>query len=135
MMEYQELRMVYLDNFEHLRAHCQNINNILMSKVNDLYNHMIELEIMSDCFLNGWLLSLMSNAIPMEYMHEVLDKFRKKGWKYIYQLIVTYLLFLKDFLLISCDEAEFLSNLSSQSSREVGVEWREMIETAEKLIL
>jgi hypothetical protein len=74
-----------------------------MSKVNDLYNHMIELEIMSDCFLNGWLLSLMSNAIPMEYMHEVLDKFRKKGWKYIYQLIVTYLLFLKDFLLISCD--------------------------------
>lgn len=78
---------------------------------------MDELGIIPDCFLNGWLLSLMSNAIPMEYMHEVLDRFRKKGWNYIYQLVVTYLLFLKEFLLTTRDEAEFLSNLSTQSSR------------------
>lgn len=40
MMEYQELRMVYLNNFEQLKIHCQNINEIIMNKVNDLYNHM-----------------------------------------------------------------------------------------------
>lgn len=106
-----------------------------MSKVNDLYNHMIELDVISDCFLNGWLLSLMSNAIPMEFMHEVVDRFRKSGWKYIYKLIVTYLLFLKEYLLISTDQAEFLINLNTQNSRELGIEWREMIQTAEKVIL
>lgn len=45
----------------------------------------------------------MSTAIPMEYMHGVLDQFRRKGWKYIYQLIITYLLFLKELLLTSRD--------------------------------
>lgn len=75
----------------------------MMNKVNDLYNHIIEIEVMMDCFLNGWLLSLMSTSIPMEYMHEVVDRFKKKGWKYMYQLIITYLLFLKELLLTSRD--------------------------------
>jgi hypothetical protein len=97
--------MIYLENFEYLKVHCRNIDNIIMSKVNNLYNHMIELEIITDVFLNGWLLSLMSNSIPMEYMHQVLDKFKKKGWNYIYKLIITYLLFLKDFLLLCNDQA------------------------------
>lgn len=47
----------------------------------------------------------MSTAIPMEYMHLVLDNFRKAGWKYIYKMVITYLLYLKDFLLASRDEA------------------------------
>jgi hypothetical protein len=97
--------MVYLHNFEQLRVHSQNINEIIMSRVNDLHNHMRELGVMAECFLNGWLLSLMSTSIPMEYMHEVLDKFRRRGWNYIYKLIVTYLFFLKEFLLTSRDEA------------------------------
>lgn len=94
---------------------------------------MEDLGILADCFMNGWLLSLMSNAIPMEYMHEVLDRFRKKGWAYIYQLVITYLLFLKQFLLTTRDEAEFLTNLNTQSSREWGIEWAEMVQTASKL--
>jgi len=55
--------------------------------------------------MHGWLLSLMGNCIPMEYMHEVIDRFRKQGWRYIYKLIITYLLFIKEFLLLSNDEA------------------------------
>lgn len=47
----------------------------------------------------------MSTAIPMEHMHFVLDSFRKTGWNYIYKLVVTYLLYLKEFLLASRDEA------------------------------
>lgn len=117
MMENQELRMVYLHSFQHLRAHCENIEQVLMIKVNDLFLHMTELSVQPSCFLNGWLLSLMSTSIPMEYMHEVIDRFRKKGWQYIYQLIVTYLLFLKQLLLTCRDEAEFLMSLNTQSSR------------------
>lgn len=54
-------------------------------------------------------------------MHEVIDRFRKQGWKYIYRLVVTYLLFIKEFLMLSNDEAEFLVYLSTKSSRELGV--------------
>jgi hypothetical protein len=91
---------------------------------------MQDLDIVPECFLNGWLLSLMSTSIPMEQMHLVLDKFRRQGWGYIYKLIVTYLLYLKEFLLASRDEAEFLMFLSTQSSRQLGLEWAEMIESA-----
>jgi len=37
--------------------------------------------------------------------------------------------------MLSNDQAEFLSNLSTKNSRELGLEWREMIESADKLIL
>ena len=60
----------------------------------------------------------------MEYMHEVLEKFRIGGWKYIYQLVVTYLLYLKEFLLLAEDAGEFLMNVNTKSSRELGIEWQ-----------
>ena len=41
----------------------------------------------------------------MEYMDEVLEKFRVNGWKYIYQLIIGYLLYLKEYLLMAEDAA------------------------------
>lgn len=58
-----------------------------------------------DCryFLNGWLLSLMSNVIPLEEMQTVLNKFKKHGWPYIYRLIIAFLCFLKESLMISQD--------------------------------
>ena len=59
----------------------------------------------------------MSNCIPIEYMPEVIDKFRQDGWQFIYKLIVTYLLFLKERLLFSNDQAEFLQYLSTQAGR------------------
>lgn len=69
LMEEQELRQIYLGGFEHLQTHCRNICAILEERVNDLHSHMLDLEVLPACFLNGWLLSLMSTAIPMEYMH------------------------------------------------------------------
>jgi hypothetical protein len=103
---------------------------VLQRRVNDLHCHMLDLQVMPECFLHGWLLSLMSTAIPMEFMHRVLDRFRKQGWRFIYQLVVTYLLYLKELLLSSRDEAEFLMFLSTQSSRQLGLEWTEMIDSA-----
>jgi hypothetical protein len=37
----------------------------------------------------------MSNYIPIEYMHKVVDQFKKNGFKFLYRLILSYLLFLK----------------------------------------
>lgn len=75
----------------------------------------------------------MGTCIPLEYTHEVIDKFRDKGWKYFYKLVITYLLFLKEYLMMADDQAEFLSNLNTQSSRDLGVEWKDMIYNAENL--
>ena len=48
---------------------------------------------------------------------------------------MTYLLYLKERLLFSGDQAEFLQYLSSQAGREVGGEWPELIATSGKVIL
>lgn len=86
-------------------------------------------------FLYGWLLSLMSTCIPLEYMHVVIDQFREKGWKFMYQLVITYLLFLKEYLLLAEDAADFLMNVNTKNSRELGIQWQEMIDNCQKVTL
>lgn len=97
--------MVFLDQFKHLRAHQQRILQVIEKRIPDLFILMEELDIIPDCFLNGWLLSLMSNCIPIEHMPEILSEFMKKGWASTYRLVVTYLLYLKERLLFSQDQA------------------------------
>ena len=65
---------------------------------------MEELIVVPDSFFFGWILRLMSNCVPLEYMHLVVDKFRENGWNFIYKLIITYLLFIKEKLLL-CDDS------------------------------
>jgi hypothetical protein len=77
----------------------------------------------------------MSNCIPIEYMPDVIDRFRKQGWTFIYQLLLTYLLYLKERLLLSVDQADFLQYLSSQAGREVGSQWPELIASSGKVTL
>jgi hypothetical protein len=86
-------------------------------------------------FLNGWLLSMMSNAIPMEHMHRVIEGFRREGWDFMYRLVLTYLIFLKDRLIMCEDQSEFLLTVSVQSGHDMGAEWEEVIESCEKLVL
>lgn len=68
-------------------------------------------------------------------MHEVVEKFRLFGWNYIYQLIITYLLFLKEELMRADDQAEFLMSLNTKNSMEYGIIWEEMVESALKFPL
>lgn len=50
-------------------------------------------------------------------MHLLITMFKKHGWNYIYKLIITYFIFLKDSLLKSEDQAEFLLLLNMKNSR------------------
>lgn len=59
----------------------------------------------------------MSNCVPLEYMHLVIDKFRLQGWPFLYQLVITYLIFLKEGLLLTSDCSEFLSQLNNASAK------------------
>lgn len=77
IMYEKHLRMIYLNEFKHLHNHCNSIMHHISNKLNDLHQHMIDLDIIPASFLNGWLLSLMSTSIPMEHMHLVVDNFKK----------------------------------------------------------
>ena len=112
LMEQQELRMIYVGNLEHLRLRCSSIEQIFSKHESCLYGHMVRVGVNINCFLDGWLLSLMSKMIPLELMHLVIDQFRNHGWHYRYSLIVCFLRALKDYLLITQDESEFLMTLS-----------------------
>ena len=68
-------------------------------------------------------------------MPRVVDGFMRGGWKFIYGLVVTYLVYLKERLMMSGDQAEFLECLSSKAGREMGESWEELVETSEKVKL
>lgn len=93
---------------------------------------MIRLGISSRCFLDGWLLSLMSKVIPLEEMPPVLSSFREKGWPFLYRLVIELLRTLTNCLLLAEDEPEFLMCLDEQSCREVGVEWAAVVIKADE---
>ena len=91
------------------------------------------MDVTPDVFLYGWLLSLMSNCIPLEYMHLVVEEFRRRGWTFIYQLIVTYLAYVKEPLMLAVDSSELLCNLNNDSGKDVGLDWDEMIKNCYKV--
>jgi hypothetical protein len=95
--------MIYVGCLEHLVAHCKRIDHLISTKFSNVHVHMVRLGVDSRCFLDGWLLSLMSKIIPLEEMHVVINNFRKIGWNYIYQLILCFVKTLKDYLLMSED--------------------------------
>lgn len=65
LMEYQELRLIYTGNLEHLGVHAANIESAMREHLDSIYSHMIGLGVSCRCFLDGWLLSLMSKVIPL----------------------------------------------------------------------
>lgn len=92
--------------------------------------HMVRLGVNINCFLDGWLLSLMSKIVPLEQMHLVIDHFKNGGWHYLYRLILCFLRALKDYLLITQDESEFLMTLSEDNWKESGIDWLKIITEA-----
>ena len=105
LMETQELRQVYVRNMEALSHHCACIETLLQTKLSNLHEHMQILGINIRCFLDGWLLSLMSKIVPLEDMHHVLSGFREKGWPFLHRLIVRLLEAISGCLLMSEDES------------------------------
>jgi hypothetical protein len=93
--------MIYVGTLENLVMHCKRIDHLICTTLNSLYVHMLKIGVNSRCFLDGWILSLMSKIIPLEDMPNVLINFRKIGWNFIYQLILNFLKSLKDCLLMS----------------------------------
>lgn len=104
LMENRELRMIYTGKMEYLGVHCANIDSLMSKSLPKIHTFMGDLGINSRVFLDGWVLSLMSKVIPLESMHLVINNFKKKGWNFIYQLIIQIIKGLGACLLMSEDE-------------------------------
>ena len=76
----------------------------MKTHISNIHTHMLNLGVQSRVFLDGWLLSLMSKIVPLESMHLVITNFRKKGWRFIYFLVIQVMKSLGDCLLLSEDE-------------------------------
>lgn len=76
-MEYQELRTIYIGNLEKLAEHCETIEKMIEVNLKHLHQHMVSLGIYSRCFLDGWLLSLMSKVVPLQSMAPIITTFKK----------------------------------------------------------
>ena len=70
----------------------------------DLYTHLNNQTIDVTAFLSSWYFSLMGAFIPLEYMHIVIDKFFRKSWVGINEIIITILLYKKSDLMNQDDE-------------------------------
>lgn len=86
-----------------------------------------------EVFLYGWVLSLLSTCIPLEFMHLMIDKFRREGWPFLYRLVIAYLLHLKEELMASNDSSEFLMKIDNGQSKELGIQWAELIDNCFKV--
>jgi hypothetical protein len=135
LMEYQELRMIYVGRLEFLQGHCLRIEQLIEEKLHDLSAHMLQIGIDIKIVLHGWLLSLMSKLIPLSDMHAVLNSFRREGWGFIYRLIMACLKTTRDCLLMTDDESEFIAALSEQNFQELGLDWQTVFKEAAKMTL
>ena len=70
----------------------------------DLYTHLNNQTIDVTAFLSSWYFSLMGAFIHLEYMHIVIDKFFRKSWVGINEIIITILLYKKSDLMNQDDE-------------------------------
>jgi|JI9StandDraft_1071089.scaffolds.fasta_scaffold981941_1 hypothetical protein len=91
------------------------------------------LDIPPESFLDGWLLSMMGNCVPLQYMAAVVEGFRAGGWVFLRRLVLAYLLFLRERLLGSRDQAEFLELVSVRAGQEVGSQWQQVVDSVRSL--
>jgi len=68
----------------------------------------------------GWFLSLMCNVVPLEAAHLVLDKFVCDGWVGFLSVVVSYLVYLKEELMMKSEATDILARFSSHNEE---VEW------------
>lgn len=126
LMEYQQLRMIYLGKLEYLEEHCKRIKKLVEERFADLYRHADRLGVDLSITLHGWVLSLMTKVVPLQDMHILLDSFRKHGWPFFYRFILCLFKTLNNCLLLCDDQADFLTILT-ENNVDQGLDWRSLL--------
>lgn len=78
-------------------------------------------------FIVGWLLAMLGNLIPLEQMHLVVNHFIEKRWSGLLNIVLTFLIFLKEELMELEEESELMERLSIHNLKRTVVDWEELI--------
>jgi hypothetical protein len=95
LMQSAGLRKIYLNDLGYVKDISKSLFAELKHISFDLYTHFNNQSIDISSFLLSWYFSLMGTFIPLEYMHIVFDKFFRKGWSGINEVIISILLYKK----------------------------------------
>jgi hypothetical protein len=78
-----------------------------------------------ELFASSWYFSLCGSFVPLESMHFIIDKFMKKGFSGINEVLVTLLLHKKETLM-ELSDSQLMVEFSNQSLCEYGqqVDWQ-----------
>lgn len=91
LMEDKELRSLYLPGFPGLKAQEALLMAELSENLPEVEEMMQNFGIPAESFLDGWLLSLMGNCVPLQFMAGVVEGFREGGWSFLRKLVLCYL--------------------------------------------
>jgi hypothetical protein len=100
LMERREFKEIYLHVFAKLQYYIDLLIRLIKYKINDLYEHFLDLGVEMQHVAYGWFLSLMCNIVPLEHAHLIIDRFIDSGWVGFLTVVVAYLVYLKEELMM-----------------------------------
>lgn len=89
-----------------------------------------------ELFITSWYFSLLGNFVPLESMHLVLDKFLRRQFAGLNELVITLLLRLKDSLM-SLHDSHLMMAFSNQqlTLSAAKIDWADLVARSDHLVL
>ncbi|EGR33181.1 TBC domain protein [Ichthyophthirius multifiliis] len=109
------LRQGFLD----LKRHIKIIEVLIIIHCNEVINILNKLEITIQMIIQEWLLVFMTNVIPLEFSHFVINGIIFEGWIFIYRAIVNSLKIVANKALCISDQSEVIFMLKYLK----GIDW------------
>ena len=99
MMKVCGYRKIFLNNLEKSGEVSKILNEDIRRSAFDVYSHLTEEGVSFDMFSSSWYFSLCGSFVPLNSMHLFIDKFIRKGFAGINELILTLLIKKKEELI------------------------------------
>lgn len=130
LIEDYELRDNFSEGFPGLNKHYHAIDFLISNHLPQLYNHLLNLNIAVQMFATEWLVTLFTSSVPIDQSHQVLSKFFKNGWVFIYKLFLEITTRLSEKIMHTRSFAGILNIL--KPSGVTDKQWNSFVKTMEK---
>ncbi|KAL4465305.1 hypothetical protein ABPG74_002019 [Tetrahymena malaccensis] len=115
--------------FPDLQKHLKTIEVIMILNCPQIYQILNKYDLQPSMFISEWILVLLTDIIPLEYSHLVLQGVFKEGWIFLYRTVINLIKILLRKLENLEDQSEILYVLKSVRSRqkEYQIDWSEIL--------
>jgi hypothetical protein len=97
---------------------------------------MVEEGVEVELFASTWYFSLCGSFVPLDAMHIFIDKFLKKGFSGVNELLLAMLIRKKE-ILMNQQDSQLMLEFSNQNLCDYAqeIDWEELNERADRLLL